>query len=127
MINEELYKKLNQLKIEDFIWGIYIIIIIASWYSNVLERKYFVFNDLKSKNEYRKIIIVIFSVLLVIYFYFLINSFDDLKNIKTSDSQKKKDLTYLSFLGSLFIVLSGISFLYIALMDEDLNVELAFN
>lgn len=127
MSNQELNNKLKELNIEDFIWVIYIGIIILSWYSNSLERKYYVFNDLISKEKYRKIIILIFSILVVVYLYFLKGSINDIKNLKPNDTDKKKNLIYLSFIASLFIAISGFIFLYIALKDEDLNVELAFN
>lgn len=123
----ELEEKLQQLKIEDLIWFIYIIIIFASWYANYLERKYFVFNDLISKEKYRKIMIYIFLVLIVVYFNFLKSSIEDLKKINNEDSLKKKKLTVISFIGSLLIFISGLIFLYIAIKDEDLDVELAFN
>ena len=63
-------EKLRQITIEDFIWVIYIGIIALSYYSNYLERKYYVNNNIDSKNKYRKIIIVIFSILIIVYFYF---------------------------------------------------------
>ena len=124
---DELNRKLKQLKVEDFIWIIYIGIIIISWYSNSLERKYFIYNDLQSKEKYRKIMIIIFSILVVIYLYFLKDSYDDLNRIKLYDSYEKKKLTYMSFISSLLIAISGFIFLYIAIMDEEINVELAFN
>lgn len=127
MNNEELDKKMKQLKTEDFIWLIYIGIIILSWYSNSLERKYFLNNDLKSKENYRKILILIFIILIFVYLYFLKDSYEDIKNIKVCDSDKKKVLTVLSFVGSLFIVISGLIFLYIAIEDDNIDVELAFN
>ena len=40
---EELNSKLKQIRIEDFIWVIYIGIIILSWYANSLEKKYFIY------------------------------------------------------------------------------------
>ena len=126
-MNKELDDKLNELKIEDFIWVIYIGIIILSWYSNSLERKYFINKNEKYKKQYREIIIGIFLVLLIVYFYFLYSAFQDIKELKPTDSEKKKRLVILSFIGSLFIVCSGLIFLYIACTDEDLNVELAFN
>ena len=43
MNNYKLQNKLVQLKIEDYIWVIYIGIILLSWYSNSLERKYFIY------------------------------------------------------------------------------------
>lgn len=71
--------------------------------------------------------ILIFSILVVIYLYFVKDSLDDYKKIKPSDSIKKKNLTYLAFISSLLIAVSGFIFLYIAFMDEDIDVELAFN
>ena len=124
---ESLDEKLKQLKIEDFIWLIYIFIIFLSWYSNSLERKYYIYNDLESKEKYRKIIIFIFSILVVVYLYFLKDSYNDLQSLDINDSNKKKNLIFLSFIASLLIGISGFIFLYIAVKDEDLNVELAFS
>ena len=127
MSYEEVSKKLKEIRIEDYIWVIYIGIIFFSWYSNSLERKYFIYNDLDSKEKYRKIIIIIFSILVIVYFHFFKSAIDDINNLKPNDSLKKQNLTYLSFIASLLIVISGIIFLYIALMDDDINVELAFS
>lgn len=124
---DELSKKLNELKIEDYIWLIYIGIIFTSWYANNLERKYFINNDLVSKDKYRKIMIFIFSILIIVYLYFLKSSFEDIKNINCYDTNEKKNLTYLSFIASLLIAISGFIFLYIAIKDEDIDVELAFS
>ena len=127
MNNNELNKKLQQLKNEDYIWIIYIAIIILSWYSNDLERKYYIYKDNISKEKYRNIMILIFSILIIVYLNFLKDSYNDLQNLKPSDSEKTKNLVTLSFVASLLIAISGIIFLYIAIMDEELNVELAFN
>ena len=127
MNNIELNEKLKQLKIEDYIWIIYIGIIFFSWYSNSLERKYFIYNDKKSKEKYRQTLIIIFSILIVVYLYFLKDSIDSIRSLKASDNEQKKNLTYLSFLGSLLIAISGFIFLYIAFKDESIDVELAFN
>ena len=124
---ENLKKKLKELRIEEFIWIIYIGIIILSFFSNHLERQYFIYNDLESKEKYRKTMILIFSILIVVYLYFLKDSFNDLKSIKPYDSERKKKFLYLSFFGSLLIAISGFIFLYIAIKDENLDVELAFN
>jgi uncharacterized membrane protein len=126
-MNRGVENKLKQLLAEDKIWLIYIGIIFLSWFANSLERKYFVFNDEISKEKYRKVMIFIFSVLIIVYFYFLKSSLNDIKNIKPTDSERKKTLVYLSFFGSFFILVSGLIFLFIALVDDDLSVELAFN
>ena len=58
--------------------------------------------------------ILIISILIVVYFYFLKGSYNDYINLKESDSQKKKELITLSFIASLLIFISGIIYLYIA-------------
>lgn len=127
MNGNELKEKLDELKTEDYIWLLYIGIIIISWYSNNVERKYFITGDLKSKEKYQRLMVLIFTILLVVYFYFTKSSYDDILKLKQSDSKSKKDLTYLSFLGSFLVLINGIIFLYIAFKDENLDVELAFN
>ena len=122
-----LNEKLKQIQIEDYIWIIYIGIILLSWYSNYLEKKYYINNDLESKKKYREIMLTIFTILIFVYFYFLKDSYDSLKTINENTSEKTKNLLYLSFLASLLIFISGLIFLYISITDEDLNVELAFN
>lgn len=127
MNNNDLEEKLKQITIEDYIWIIYLGIIFLSWYGNSFERKYYKNNDLSSKTKYQNITILIFSILIIVYLYFLKNSISDIKNIKPYYSKKKKDLIYLSFLGSLFVALSGAIFLFIAITDNNLDVEIAFN
>mgnify|MGYP006337313363 FL=1 len=124
---EEINEKLKILNTEDYIWLIYLGIIFMSWYSNSLERKYFTKNDIESKTKYQKIMVLIFTILIVIYLYFLKESINDIKNLKPWDTPKKKNLVYLSFLGSLLIAISGFIFLYISIVDENLDIELAFN
>ena len=127
MNNQELIKRLKTLNIEDLIWEIYIGIIIASWYSNNLERDYFINGNQTSKEKYRKIMIIIFTILVICYFYFLYDSYKDLTELKKDANEKTKYLAYLSFIGSLLIAISGLIFLYIALKDKKLDIEIAFN
>ena len=124
---DNLNEKLKQLKIEDFIWLIYIFIIFLSWYSNYLERNYFVYKDDISKEKYRSIMKFIFIILVIVYLYFFNSSFSDYNNLNEFDTDKKKKLVTLSMISSLLILISGILFLYIAYEDDDLSVELAFN
>lgn len=119
--------KLKQISIENNIWVIYIGIIFFSWIANNYEKRYYLYKDKISKEKYQKLMILIFSILIIIYMYFLKNSIKDLKKLQDNDNEDKKRLVYLSFLGSLFIFLSGLIFLYIAIYDKELDVEIAFN
>ena len=125
--SNDIKERLEELKTEDFIWIIYIGIIFLSWIANFLERKYFLFDDLIAKEKYREIMTVIFSILVIIYFYFYKESIDDINKLKESDTDKKKILTIISSIASLLILISGIIFLIVTILDEDLDVELAFN
>ncbi len=127
MSYEEINNRLKQIKIEDYVWLIYIGIIFLSWYSNNLERDYLINNNEVSKEKYQNILVFIFLVLLIVYLYFFKGSFDDFLNLKISDSEKKKELVTLAFIGMSLFVVGGIIFLYIALEDKNLDVELAFN
>ena len=124
---DSLSQRLRELKIEDFIWLIYIGIIFFSWFANSLERKYFIFNDTESREKYRVVMTGIFIVLIIVYFYFLKEAYEDLQELKETDTDKRKQLTILSFVASLLIFLSGIIILYIIVSDEFLEVEIAFN
>lgn len=123
----EINAKLEELNIEEIIWIIYIGIIILSYYSNNLERNFFLYNNILSKEKYHQIIIFIFLILVIIYFYFLKKSLDNIASLQPTDSSKKIILTKLSAIGSLLIAISGLIYLYIAYNDEDIDVELAFN
>jgi ATP/ADP translocase len=119
--------RLNDIRIENFIWIIYIGIILLSWYSNYKEKIYLLYNDEKSKKEYRDLIILIFSVLVIVYFYFTKSSYEDYIKLKDEDDDRKKNLYLASFIGSFLVLISGVIFLSIAIMDENIDVELAFN
>lgn len=119
--------RLEDIKKENIVWIIYIGIIILSYYANSKEKKYILYNDEKSKKEYQNLMITIFSILFVIYYYFTKDSYDDLKNINIFDTKKKKNLLYLSFIGSLLILISGVIFLIIAIVDDEIDTEIAFN
>ena len=122
-----LEEKLKEIKTENFIWIIYIGIILFSFYSNSLEKQYYIFNDQNAKKKYRQTLIIIFSILLVVYYYFLKGSINDYNNLKENDSKEKKELVTLSLIASLLIFISGIIFLYVAYKDQNIDVELAFN
>ena len=124
---EDINSKLKEINTEDIIWVIYLGIIFLSFYSNSLERKYYVKKDKIAKEKYQKIMIFIFAILFIVYIYFLKGSIDSLRKLKPTDNPKRKKLVMLSFVAALLITISGFIYLYIAIMDDNLDVELAFN
>ena len=127
MDSSSIHEKLKQLETEDFIWFLYLGIIFLSFYSNALEKDYFLFQNNISKKKYQEVMIFIFSLLNIVYFYFFLDAKKSINNLKPWDSSKKKNLNWLSYMASTLICISGILFLYIAIQDKDFDVELAFN
>ena len=62
---EELNRRLKQIKIENYIWIIYLIIIGLSLYANSFEKKYFLYNDPCDKEKYRNINIIVFTIVTI--------------------------------------------------------------
>ena len=60
-MNDKL-KRLEDIKIENIVWIIYIGIIILSWYANSKEKRYLLYNDLLSRKEYQNLLILIFKI-----------------------------------------------------------------
>lgn len=126
-MSKETEERLKQIKAENYVWVIYIFLIILCFISNYYEKDYFITNNQISKEKYRNILIFIFSVALLVYTYFLYDSYKDYKNLSIYDNKKKKDFTKYSLIGSILIFIAGAIFLYIAINDQDIEVELAFN
>ena len=119
--------RLKDIKIENYIWVIYIVIIFFSWIANSKEKDYIITNNSKSKQDYQAIMILIFSILIIVYLYFTLDSYEDVKKLNIYDSTKKVILTNASLTGSTLILISGIIFLLIAIFDDNIDTELAFN
>ena len=120
----EILKKIN---IENKVWIIYLIIIGLSFYSNSIEERYVKYKNPDDRRKHQNLIILIFSIVLVIYYYFFLDNYRDVINLGPYDSEKKKNLNKASLLASTLVLISGIIFLTLAILDDNMDVELAFN
>lgn len=127
MSDNEKIERLKDIKVENIVWLIYIAIIFLSFYANSKEKKYILYNDNIAKKEYQNIMILIFTILVIIYYHFTKDSYEDLENLNEKDSEKKKNLTFMSFIGSVLVLLSGLIFLTIVIIDDNIDTEIAFN
>lgn len=123
---KEKLDRLNDIKTENIIWVIYIFIIVLSFIANNYETNYIKYNDNKSKDDYRNLMLLMFSILVIVYFRILKDSLRDVKKTSYLNNKVSK-LNKLSFIGSLLVFISGIIFLYIIYNDTDIDVEFAFN
>ena len=109
--------KLNDIHTENIVWFIYIGIIVLSYYANSKEVKYLLFDDQNSKRDYRNLMILIFCILIIIYFHFTKNSYDDYIDLKDSPNDRIRNLHFASFIASTLVLISGVIFLYIVIVD----------
>ena len=79
---------LQKIKIENWIWILYLFLIGFSFYSNYLETEYLKTDSCEAKEKYRKSLIIIFSVALFVYFYFFEDSLKDVKKQSPCDYPK---------------------------------------
>ncbi len=117
---------LRTIEIENYIWIIYLVIIFLSFIANKEEVNYFINNDMRSKSNYRKLIIIIFSIALGIYYYFFVSGYKTYKNLSPYDTESKKFFETINFIANILILISGVIFLFIAIFDEELETEIAF-
>lgn len=117
---------LRTIEIENYIWVIYLVIIFLSFIANKEEVNYFINNDMQSKSNYRKLIIIIFSIALGICYYFFVSGYKTYKNLSPYDTESKKFFETINFIANILILISGVIFLFIAIFDEKLETEIAF-
>lgn len=118
---------LKTIKIENYIWIIYILIIILCFYSNYQEANYYKYNDLYAKEKYRQANIIIFSTVFLVYLYFFVNSLESISNLTESTNKEKVYFENLNFIATTLVLIAGAIFLYIAISDKNLETEIAFS
>lgn len=117
--------RLNDIKIENYIFIIYYIIIITiSLYANKVETEYLITDNKEIREKYRKLLFVIFGTAFLVYLYYTISNYDDYIEDNNPNSKRLNGLT---FLASFLVLISGIIYLYVIYEDKDVNIELAFN
>jgi uncharacterized membrane protein len=118
MNKEERIKKIN---IENNIWVIYLIIIGLSYLANYFEKNFFETNNQKSKNTYQKLNALVFIILIIIYSYFEKDAIESYKE------KNNEFFSTLILIATTLVLISGIIFLYIIIVDTNIEEEIAFN
>lgn len=124
-MNININKDLEKIKLEDYIWYIYLFIVAFNLYSNYLEKQYITTGDAQARDKFRLINNIVLSVILIIYLIFLYAAFKDMTNLKNNDSTIKKRLTTLAVIAALLFVIAGAITLYVSLKKPALDDEIA--
>lgn len=117
---------LKEIEIENYIWIVYLGLIAFSFWSNSEEKKYIISGDIGAKENYRKSLVLIFSIATIIYFYFFCSSYVSYKELDKYDTESKKYFTTINLIATTLVLIAGILFLFIAIKDENLDAEISF-
>lgn len=114
-MNNNFYQKYKDLKIEDFIWLIYFLILFGNLYSNKLEE-----DNLLNKNKIdsKAISLINLTILIIVFFiylYFFYRSYRDYKNSFYSENERKKQLNALVLVASILFLIAGFISIYVEL------------
>lgn len=118
---------LKTIKIENMVWVLYLVLIGLSFYANKQEEKYYLFKDEAAKSKYRTTNIIVFFLALLVYIYFFNDNYKSICKLDKTASNNKIFLENINFFATLLILIAGTIFLFIAIFDEELETEIAFN
>ena len=122
-MNNTVNREIERINIENIIWLIYFFLIGFNLYSNYLETKYLNDKDIESREKFRYINEMIFTVSLMVYLYFLYLNWQDITSLDSNSSPSRIKLTTYSFIASILFVLAGILTLYVACNIKVLDNE----
>jgi len=111
--------RFEKLNIENFIWIIYIFIAIAAIVSNYYEKKYYLFNEPKYRDNYKTINIINFTIAFFIYLYFLKLNYQNIKEVKRSMSNKNILERHASFIAACLFLIGGIIYLFVEISSSN--------
>ena len=116
------YERLKEIKINDFIFVVYIVISIAAIICNKIEE-----NNIKNNKESTKVITSIRSAIIIvgilIYLYFVYTSYKNFKNPDKNLSNKDKKANNYALLSSILFLIASIIVFYVNLLNTNEEID----
>lgn len=116
-------KKLQEIKIENYIIYIYFIILGIYLYANQIEINYLYTQNEKAKENYRTLLYIVFGISFIISLLFTIANIKDLYEYE--ESKEIYNLKQLSTLAGILIVIATLIYIYIIYKDKNINLEIS--
>lgn len=116
------YERLKEIKINDFIFVVYIVISIAAIICNNIEE-----DNIKNNKESTKVITSIRSAIIIvgilIYLYFVYTSYKNFKNPNKNLSNKDKKANNYALLSSILFLIASIIVFYVNLLNTNEEID----
>lgn len=117
-----IYEKIEEIKLENYIIYIYFILLVLYLYGNTIEINYLKYQNQEDKEKYRLILYIVFGTTFIISLYYAI---DNIKDLQTSNNEEILKLNELSTIANILVLIASIIILYIIYIDKDLNLEIS--
>jgi len=116
------YERLKEIKINDIIFVVYIVISIAAIICNNIEE-----DNIKNNKESTKVITGIRSAIIIvgilIYLYFVYTSYKNFKNPDKNLSNKDKKANNYALLSSILFLIASIIVFYVNLLNTNEEID----
>lgn len=109
----------NEVRIEDYIWIVYIFLAFFALISNHYEKEYLKKHKKKDENIFRTINTEIFIVTFIIYLYFAYINYKHIKRLDRTSSPREIFLANAGFIAALLFLIGGAISLYISIVGDD--------
>lgn len=106
---------LNRLKIEDYIWVIFISLSVINMFGDSLQKKYVSTKNPEYQKEANEVFTFTLLATLFIYIYFFKRNYEALENI----SDENKELFTIKALGTAFLVVGILCLLYFQVNNKN--------
>lgn len=110
---------IKEVRVEDYIWIIYIFLAIFAIISNKYEKEYLEKHNKKDENIFRTINTEIFIVTFIIYLYFVYINYKHIKRLDLNASPKQVSLAHAGLVAALLFLIAGGISLFISIVGDD--------
>ena len=118
-------KTLEEIKIEDWIWIIYLFIASFALISNFFERDYLRTGSKTSKRAFKTLNVAILTIVFFIYIYFVILTYSRFKERENHTTIKSMIVTNANFIAACLFLIGGALHIFTEIIsDEDTDIDL---
>lgn len=110
---------LKEIRIEDYIWIIYIFLAIFALVSNHFEKDFVTKHNKNDEKTFRTINTEIFVITFFIYLYFVFINYKHLKKLDPTSSPKQILLANAGFIAAVLFLIAGVISLLISIFGND--------
>ena len=116
---DKVWKTLQEIQIEDWIWITYLFLSAVALVSNFFEKDYLLNRNKTSKKAFKTINIAVFIIVFFIYLYFVLLTYSRFKERQQQTTIKSMIVTNANFIAASLFLIGGILYLFTEIISDD--------